>query len=396
MHDPMSKGVRFGLEYPVVFRKRNSMSDTQTAGETATARPRRHRPYRHPSAWKASDLGSRQDFAEPLTERHIRCLEDALTAVRQRGIPVEGITRDDFPLDPILDSVQRWEHEIQQGRGLLLLTGLPVDRFSKEDYGIMYYGLGTHFGVAQSQSLMGDRLGHVINIGGKDTRERAYRNSVELAMHTDASDIVGMLCLTKAWKGGMSGYCSGPAVYNRVLEKQPELLDVLFRGYRYHLFGEEAPGESPVTPYAVPVFSECEGYLSVSYLRSYIELAYQELGIEKTEFEARALDVFDRIAHSPEFRLDFMMEPGDICLFNNYTVLHTRTEFFDHAKPERRRHLLRLWLRAWNPRPLSGQIGWYKSRKGVDKQQGKGTYYQGRAEYVEVPPPVERPSAGNR
>lgn len=371
------------------------MSTIEITEKTGTRKSARYKACLHRSAWKVSDIGSKRDFAEPLTERHIHCLDEALNAVKERGIPVEEIIREDFPLDGIGDSVQGWEHEIQQGRGLLLLSGFPVERYSKEDCGIVYFGLGAHFGQAQSQSLMGDRLGHVVDIGGKDSRERAYRNSVELALHTDASDIVGMMCLVKAWKGGMSGYCSGSAVYNRILETEPELLDVLFEGYRYHLFGEEAPGEAPVTPYRVPVFSECEGHLSTSYLRSYIELAFDELGLEKGELEARALDVFDRIAHSPEFRLDFMMEPGDICFFNNYTVLHTRTAFYDHAEPERRRHLLRLWLRAWNPRPLNGQIGMYKSRKGVDKQQGKGTYYRGVSQYVEIPPPAEGTDTGN-
>ncbi len=118
-----------------------------------------------------------------------------------------------------------------------------------------------------------------------------------------------------------------------------------------------------------------------------IELAFEELEQEKTEAEARALDVLDEIAHSPEFRLDFMLEPGEISYFNNYTVLHTRTEFFDDDDPDKKRHLLRLWLKAWNPRPLDGEIGTYGARKGIEKQAGGGTYYTGKAKYVEAPPP---------
>ena len=185
----------------------------------------------------------------------------------------------------------------------------------------------------------------------------------------------------------MSGYCSGPAIYNRILETRPELLAPLFEGYHYHLFGEEAPGESPITQSKIPVFSNCEGYLSTSFLRSYIELAFEELGREKTDEEAEALDLFDSLAHSDEFRFNFMMEPGDIAFFNNYTVLHTRTEFNDDEDPAKRRHLLRLWLKAWNARPLDGNISTYKERKGIDKQKGRGTYYAGRKKYKEYAPP---------
>ena len=345
--------------------------------------------YQHPSAWKPESLGGKAAITEALNEAHIEAFDAALAAVKAKGIPVEDIKREDFPLDAIQDSVSHWEQVIQEGRGIIVLSSMPLERYSKDEVAKIYFGLGCHLGQAQSQSQMGDRLGHVVGVGGKDTRERAYRNSVELALHTDASDIIGMMCLVKAERGGLSGYCSAPALYNHFLQHYPDLLETLFEGYRYHLFGEQAPGEAPVTEHKIPVFSETEGYLSVSFLRSYIELAFEELGLEKTEAQARALDVFDELAHSLEFRLDFMLEPGEITFFNNYTVLHTRTEFFDSDEPERHRHLLRLWLKAWNPRPLAGEIGTYGARKGIDKQAGGGTYYTGSAQYVESLPPVK-------
>ncbi|NKB76529.1 MAG: hypothetical protein GKR96_05655 [Gammaproteobacteria bacterium] len=335
------------------------------------------RKYDHPSAWTVDNVGGKLGISETLGADHITAFDQALARVRSKGMDVEDITKADFPLDSIASSLQRWINEINEGRGLMVLSGFPIENYTKEECSVIYYGLGAHFGEAQSQSSMGDRLGHVVNIGGKDTRERAYRNSAELALHTDASDIVGMMCLVKANQGGMSGYSSAPAIYNYLLTHHPELLDTLFEGYRYHLFGEQQPGEPPVTRDKVPVFSESNGYLSVCFLRSYIELAYEELGVERTAKQAEALDTFDRIAHSAEFRLNFMLEPGEICFFNNYTTLHTRTEFFEDEDPLKRRHLLRLWLKAWNKRPIVSEMSTYGARKGISKQQGKGTYYSG-------------------
>ncbi len=332
-------------------------------------------------------LGGKETISETLQPQHIKAFDQALAAVSIKGIEVEDIKYRDFPLDSIASSVNRWIDEINEGRGLMVLTGLPIEKYTKEECATIYYGLGTHFGEAQSQSPMGDRLGHVVGVGGKDTRERAYRNSVELALHTDASDIVAMMCLVKASQGGVSGYTSAPAVYNHFVDHYPELLGTLFEGYHYHLFGEQEPGTPPVTKDRVPVFSELDGYLSVYFLRSYIELAYEEMGVEHTEEELVALDTFDRIAHSPEFRFNFMLEPGEMCFFNNFTTLHTRTEFFDHDDPARKRHLLRLWLKAWKQRPISDQMEIYGARKGVRKQQGKGTYYTGDVQYIESPPP---------
>ena len=46
------------------------------------------------------------------------------------------------------------------------------------------------------------------------------------------------------------------------------------------------------------------------------------------------------------------LQPGDIQLVQNHTILHDRTAFEDYAEPERKRHLLRLWLSPPNARPL--------------------------------------------
>ena len=38
------------------------------------------------------------------------------------------------------------------------------------------------------------------------------------------------------------------------------------------------------------------------------------------------------------------LQPGDIQFVHNHTILHDRTAFEDYPEPERKRHLLRLWL----------------------------------------------------
>jgi len=85
-------------------------------------------------------------------------------------------------------------------------------------------------------------------------------------------------------------------------------------------FGEEGPGEEPVTPYRIPVFA----------LR----------GVTLTEQELAAMELFDEVARAPEHRLAFRLERGDMLIVNNYTVMHARTKFVEHAEPQRRRHLV--------------------------------------------------------
>jgi hypothetical protein len=231
-----------------------------------------------------------------------------------------------------------------------------------------------------SQSVMGDRLGHVVNLGGKDPRERAYRNSTELDMHTDACDIVAMMCLQSAMVGGYSGYVSAISIYNEVLHRRPELMPILMQGYYYHRFGEEEPGQSPVTEERIPIFSFRDGYLSVNYLRSYIEMAAEELGTALSADERAALDLVDEIAHDEEFALKFITRPGQAVFFNNQTILHNRTAFEDSEIVEQKRHFLRLWLVAHDPRPVCDSLRFYEG-KGIQKQQGKSTYFEGELEF---------------
>ena len=264
-----------------------------------------------------------------------------------------------------------------------------MERYTKDDCAIIFWGIGAHMGEAQSQSLAGDRLGHVVNLGGDNPRYRAYQNSTELALHTDATDVVGMMCLVAAHEGGLSGYAGAAAIYNELLDQHPDVLPTLCEGFQYHLFGEQAPGESPVTEEKIPVFSEKDGCLSISYLRSYIEMAFTHLGKAKTPAESKALDILDQVAHGAKCYRQFMLAPGDILFFSNYTVLHNRTAFIDHDDLDKRRHLMRLWLKAYSPRPLIDDISAFGKRRGISKQEGRVSIYDGELDYEEyaVPSP---------
>ena len=50
--------------------------------------------------------------------------------------------------------------------------------------------------------------------------------------------------------------------------------------------------------------------------------------------------------NDPDLRLDMEFMPGDMQFLHNHTILHARTAFEDWPEPERKRHLLRLWLAA--------------------------------------------------
>src|SRR4029453_5212556 len=58
-----------------------------------------------------------------------------------------------------------------------------------------------------------------------------------------------------------------------------------------------------------------------------------------------ALDELDRVMDQPELRMDFHFGAGQMQFVNNRLIAHKRTAFRDWPEPERKRHLVRLWLR---------------------------------------------------
>ena len=65
-----------------------------------------------------------------------------------------------------------------------------------------------------------------------------------------------------------------------------------------------------------------------------------------TREQTELLDLIDEIAADPAFHVEMRLEPGEINFLKNNAVLHARTQFVDWGEPERKRHLLRLWLTA--------------------------------------------------
>ena len=308
--------------------------------------------YDHPSAWTTATIRSEDDITCNLDRHHVDALLQAMDHARRSGKELEAITRDDFPLSSIDTSLSEWILEVQEGRGLFLLRGLPMDQLSAEDCALLYWGFGAHFGVAKPQSVAGDRLGYVRDESGKNRHSRGYQKRSELSMHTDTTDILAMMSIVQAKTGGLSGCTSGPAIYNYLLKNEPDVLETLCAGFHYPIFGLRKPGSPLITEDKFPIFTMADGYLSISYLRAHIDMAFDAQERSATPAEEHALNTFEALTKDPRFCLRFNMKPGDILFMNNYVLLHDRTEFEDDEEPEKRRLLYRLWLDAFDKRPL--------------------------------------------
>ena len=332
----------------------------------------------HAAAWQASEIGTPDDIAIAFERRHVQAIKQALQQWPHAMDRLDLVTTESFPLADLSADIDSWKHELDHGRGFLAFKDFPIDDFDLPELRLVYLGFGCHFGRPTSQSVMGDLVGDVINIGDKDRNERAYRSRRKLQLHTDRCDHIGMLCIRPAISGGESSCASALAIHNVMLKERPDLLACLYNGYFHHRRGEQAPGEAPLTPERIPIFSFADGVATVILIRGYIDLAVKEGLVQLSDDELAALDYLDEVANRPEIRLDYMMQAGDLNLMNNCHLLHSRTEFEDADAPAQKRHLLRLWLRD-DGRPISQGAALHKGRSGILAQQGRGTYYQSAA-----------------
>jgi hypothetical protein len=296
-----------------------------------------------PAAWRGGDIADRDDWKIELDDDQRGELLRALAAVDRPGVDLQQIGRDDFALpslSPVLGSVVT---ELVDGRGFVLLRGIPIENLDERQIELLYWGIGLHVGVPIHQQRAEDLLVHIRDMGldPDDPLVRGFQTSARLEYHADSSDIVGLLCVRPAMSGGVSTIISSVAVHDELVRTRPEVADLLHEQW-WH---DRKSGDGPESFFQCSVYAEHEGRLFAHYGRQYMETATRGEGVpELTAAQVAALDALDAVANAPEFVLNMNFAVGDIQFLNNYTVMHARTDYVDHPEPERRRDLIRLWL----------------------------------------------------
>ncbi|MDB5948055.1 MAG: hypothetical protein JWQ33_3081 [Ramlibacter sp.] len=330
-------------------------------------------------------------FVDPRSYTHWWAGEDAAAL---HGIAAAAQSQDHPPSDPgpapevggaLGATLGRLRAELQSGRGFVLLRGLPFDRWTIDESRMATWAIANAIGIPVSQTASGARLVDVMDTSRQEATPRQFSTSQELRLHTDpASDLIGLACVRAAASGGDSVLASSISVHDAMLRQRPDLVHVLYEGFRWHRFGEGRPQDAAVSEYKVPVFSKEDDRLSCRYVRSPIVAGQRDAGNPLTALQIEALDLFDQLASSPELRVTFRMEPGDIVLVNNLTVMHARTQFVDHAAPALPRQLFRLWLAGFRGfRPVRPELNYFNAGHCGIPATGMKAHYDMQSLYAD-------------
>jgi len=323
------------------------------------------KPISGPCAWRGSDIATSTRWLRKLSATDLSEIDAALAAVRSQDLAWHQVTRDNFPLAALTLALGDMARELEDGSGMMKLTGLPVARYSSDDLKRIWFGLGCHLGRPVYQNRRGELMREIRDEGTgigarygevKDGAGAAFLSSYArtlsngaLRYHTDRTDVVGLLCVGQAASGGLSKLCSSAAVHNEMLRRRPDLLQLLYQPIIRSRFGEEA--SAPDVTYPLPVFGIRNGKSTSHYSLTYIEAAQMVPGVPPLSAAQReAIEMLMALAE--ELSFEMRLEPGDMQFLNNHVIYHGRTPFLDVPEKRATRLLYRLWLSMPNSRAL--------------------------------------------
>ena len=310
-------------------------------------------PIEDPAAWRGDRMAGRSDWIFSLDDSMTGEIVAAVAAVAARDIDLFDVTRDHFPLATMSRHFEAILHALEGGRGFCLLRGLPVERWNDFENRIAIWGLGTHLGLPVGQDLAGSLLHDVRDTGrkfGTDDSIRYYQTSHALRLHTDGGDIFALGCVRQGASGGRSLVVSAIEVFNEVARRRPDLAVVLQQDFWMDARGQRPDG---ARCQVLPIYTRHEGHLNILLKPEYIHSAQRFDDVPRlSDAQCEALELFHAVTREPGVALEFDLEPGDVLLASNHTIMHGRTEFEDVPDPAYRRHMLRLWLTIPNGRPL--------------------------------------------
>lgn len=340
-------------------------------------------PIKGRCVWTGADLESTNDWLRAWPDGAIPAVDAALSHAKATGKPVTDLTAQDFPLPGLKGFFADVLDELEDGRGVVRITGFPVERYDNQDLRMIFWGLGRHLGTPLNQTAFGEILGEVRDESHDDgrvtqqisehrqgadkvlaSRARA-RSTGPLRFHTDRCDVIALFCVANGIDGGVSKLASIPHIHNAILARRPDLHALLCRDY-WRSRPEDEEGIRADKVFALPVFGVRDGKITSQYSRTYVEQAQETPTVPRlSAAQNEALDLLAEVAE--ESCLHSAFAPGDIQLLNNHVVYHGRTAYADDRTSGQVRCLLRLWLSVANSRalPEGFEVLWGSTEPGA-------------------------------
>jgi hypothetical protein len=298
------------------------------------------------SEWTAPDVADPARWTEHLSAAEVEELDTAVAHAFGVSNDLLAIGKAQFPLPTLGARLKVIERELMDGRGFVLIRGLPRERWSSDEMSMAYWGIGAHLGRPWPQNAKGHLLGDVTD-HGKERGDPTVRGNeiglVGLDFHCDGSDLVGLMCLRTGISGGRSAVCNSVTLHNRLVRERPDLAAELYKPQPFDYRGEQAPGKPGW--YLMPIFTRHGDRIFIRLIRPYVLASQRHADAPRlTKKAIEALTWMQEQAEGGDYSVIMDFQPGDMQFINNYHVLHGREPYEDDRATGQIRHLKRLWL----------------------------------------------------
>ena len=179
------------------------------------------KPVTTEAAWRGDELAKSPDWLYFLTEEQVDQLETIGKKFIADDPDLRFVQAADYPVPWMQKSLASWQHDVDAGRGFVLVRGLRPHLYSDALSAAIFYILALHMGDPMQQNEMGDLIDHVYATSDKTMDDPGALPSKvrdQLVFHSDSSDVVALMCLRPGKSGGASLLVSGAQIYNEILE----------------------------------------------------------------------------------------------------------------------------------------------------------------------------------
>ena len=308
-------------------------------------------------AWVRADI-KREDWFFPLTPECLSELQAILAGLRANPRPPEQLDPAHFALPACRGLMRRVQAALDDGVRFAVVDRLPLDQVSDDEAKALYWLLSSLLARPVQQKLTGTLVYDVHDTGKKATPGSGVRpdqTNMDQFFHNDNSynttqpEYVALLCVRPAKTGGVSQVISFYTLHNELVRAHKEVVPRLYQPFWFDRQKEYLPGEPAVL--SAPIFSAHDGRLKVRLGLFQAKSGYTMMNETMDEPAVKAIETLRKVFNKEALRFDFVMERGQIQYVNNLEIAHRRTTFEDYAEPQKKRLMVRLWLRnAGQPR----------------------------------------------
>ena len=296
------------------------------------------------AAWRVPELKERNwvfEINEGARAQLAACVKAAFDPDRH----LFDYRREDFDLGMAASAIADAMREAHQGCGLSLIKGLPRAELDEAEFRVLTWAIGLHHGVPRPQGKATQYVSEVRDAGTnyRASNGRGFSSNAKLDFHADGADIAALACYNTAKSGGQSMVSSSVTAREILLAERPDLAEIAHQDFYFSRQQEQTEDEGAA--YGQPLFDTCEGRVFGKWNRNRVQSAQNIEGVPRlTEKQRETMDMMDTILRRPDVMLSMWLEPGDMQLINNHTMLHSRTNYVDFDEPSKMRLLHRLWL----------------------------------------------------